>query len=95
MKLAILLAVLLAACASPRLQTWVKPDATEEDLRATIARCHAQAAGRPVAPKRAAPFDGNDPTETGLSNASVSLQDMANFRRLVDECLAAEGWTRR
>jgi hypothetical protein len=90
-----LLAMLLAACASPRLQTWVKPGATEEDLRATIARCRTQAAGHSVSPKRAAPFDGNDPTETGLGNASVSLEDMANFRRLVDECVAAQGWARR
>jgi hypothetical protein len=95
MRLTILLAVLLAACASPRLQTWQKPDATEEDLRATIARCRTQAASRPVTPKRPAPFDGTTSTETGLSNSGVSIEDMANFKRLVDECLVAEGWTRR
>lgn len=89
----LLLATAVAGCAAPQPQptAWVKAEATDADYRAAIGRCHTQAARLPLTPGLSSSRDrAPDP-----SQPAVSLQDMANFRRAVEECMRNEGWTRR
>jgi hypothetical protein len=95
MKLALILAPLLGACASPTVPAWTKGDSTDAEFRAAMGECRSQAAKQPLTPKPGSrPEDaaslGAIPAEPG-----VSVQDMADFRRAVAECLSARGWSRR
>lgn len=92
---ALLLAALvagLAACAvrpSAPAPGWAKAEATDADFRAAMAGCRTQASKQPLMPRL--------PSERSVEpgQPAVSLQDMANYKRAVDDCMAEQGWTRR
>jgi len=89
------LACALAGCAAHTVQQWQKAGATDADLRFAMGRCRTQAAGGVSAPQHERPADANDLGNGGLNTPSPSLQDMANYRHEVDDCLIADGWVRR
>jgi len=95
MRVWIGVACLLAGCAATRPMSWYKPDANDADARLAIAKCRAWAAQQPTSPKLAAlpPADVSEGVELGEGRAS--LEDMADYRRSIQACMAADGWTRR
>jgi hypothetical protein len=95
MRFWILAAPCLAGCAAAGSQVWYKPGMADVDSSTTLARCHTLASEQPLTPKMGSVPNANDPNSTGLSQPGVSLEDMGNYRRAVNDCMAADGWMRR
>ncbi len=98
MRAWILTVVVCAGCAmqplSP-LPRWHKPDASDADARAALTQCRGRAAQEPLTTKLPQAPDSNNPDAQGLSGYGVSMEDMGNYRRAINECMAAEGWSRQ
>ena len=95
MRASIGVVLVLAGCAADSAQSWVKPDANDADARAALARCRTLSAEQPVSPKMAGLPMAGDSDAAQLGAGRASLEDMANYRRSVEACMAAGGWTRR
>ncbi|HJV61197.1 MAG TPA: hypothetical protein VJ743_09615 [Albitalea sp.] len=90
-----LLACCLAGCTAALPPPWTKPDATDADMRAALNTCRAQASRQPLTPRAAPPHDRSDPNAAGPNAAGASAEDMATYRRHVNDCMASAGWSHR
>ena len=92
MRIEFLLVCSLAGCAAIG-SSWEQTEATDADSRAGMAMCRTQVSKIPLTPKLSSvPYD---PNEVGPHEPAVGLQDMANHRKAVNDCMEAQGWTRR
>jgi hypothetical protein len=89
------MALVCTGCAVPTLTHWEKPGATDVDARAAVSHCRSLAADEPLTTKPAPPPMADQPDAQGLSGFGVSLEDMGNYRRSINDCMAADGWSRR
>lgn len=95
MRLPFLFALCLAGCASTVPPAWTKPGATDADARAAMGHCREMASKMPLTSKGAAARDNTDPNAAGPGGTPVSSEDMAHYRRSVNDCMGDAGWKRR
>jgi hypothetical protein len=91
----VVMAVLCTGCAVPTLTRWEKPGATDEDARVALGRCRSMAAEQPLTTKPSGAPKADNPDAQGLGGWGASLEDMGNFRHSINDCMAADGWSRR